>query len=299
MRGATVPTSRNHQQELYEDSYRSADAEYGIPDRKIAGDKPPQGQRILCIGCGAGNDVWYLAHENEVVGMDYANSGLEVAARHGIHVFSLDLNASQHLPFDDGSFDIVVCKDVLEHLLDPVQLIRECGRVLRDAGHIVISVPNHFWLPMRIRLLFGNGVVYKSVFENHSRHYDEWNYMHIRFFTYRGFRAFLREARLNPVRWFWDFGLLAHYHQPEMWIEPQIWKRDHGIPLSRRGKFGLAVIRPLWAIFNTLFPRPLRRLLVGVAPGLLCGGFYVWAAKDEPRESGPGPKSRQSMRTTE
>jgi hypothetical protein len=99
--------------------------------------------------------------------------------------------------------------------------------------------------------------------------------MHIRFFTYSGFRRFLRTAGFGAEKWFWDFGNLAHYHQPEMWFEPQEWKKKHGLALSRKGKLGFYVLRPMWVVFNTLFPRKVRSAVVSVAPGLFCSGFYV------------------------
>ena len=190
-----------------------------------------------------------------------------------------DLNLSPVLPFGDQSFDIVICKDILEHVLEPMVVLQEVRRVLKDNGYVVISVPNHFYLPMRLRILLGKGLIWKSIGSDHSLEYDEWNYMHIRFFTYGGFRRFLRAAGFRPEKWFWDFGNLAHYNNPDMWLEPQLWKKAHGKPISHRGKLGLYLIRPLWKVFNLLFPRPIRARVVSLAPGLLCAGFYVRVQK--------------------
>lgn len=93
------------------------------------------------------------------------------------------------------------------------------------------------------------------------------------------FSVFLTLSGFRPEKWFWDLGNLAHYHNPDMWIEPQIWKKRAGHPISTRGKFGLYFVRPLWIVFNLLFPRWLRSSIVSVAPGLLCSGFYVRARK--------------------
>jgi ubiquinone/menaquinone biosynthesis C-methylase UbiE len=275
----TTPAPRTQQQEHYETAYRLVDGQYGIPDRKIAAGHKLEGKRILVLGCGAGNDVWYLIEHNEVYGVDYASSGLEVAERHGMRVTACDLNARPWLPFDDHYFDVIVCKDILEHVLDPLTVLREVRRVMLDDGYVVISVPNQFYLPTRVRILLGQGIVYRSFVDDHSEDYDEWNYMHIRFFTYKGFRRYLDAAGVYAERWFWDFGNLAHYHQPEMLLEPQLWKKKHGFPISRRGKFGLYAIRPLWKLFNLIFPRAVRCTLVSIRPGLLCSGFYVHCKK--------------------
>jgi SAM-dependent methyltransferase len=269
---------KTRQQEAYEADYRDAADAIGFPDRKIvAGD--PSGQRILSIGCGLGNDLWYLVAKNEVVGLDYAGSGLEVAARHGLRTVEADLNLHPSLPFEDAAFDVVVMKDILEHLLDPLAVLREVHRVLKPDGYAVVSLPNPFVWSQRLRVLFGGNLVYRGLVLTHADVYDEWNYMHIRFFTYRGVKRFLAAAGFRPVRWFWDFGNLAHYQNPDMWFEPQWQKRAQGLPLSRRARLAVRYLRPCWMAFNVIFPRALRRLIVGAAPGLLCGGFYLWAKK--------------------
>ncbi|MEM4406469.1 MAG: class I SAM-dependent methyltransferase [Candidatus Methanomethylicaceae archaeon] len=275
MRSRLVTT----QQHCYEQAYQSADDEYDFPDRKITDGLEIRGGRILNLGCGTANDTWWLASANQVVGLDYALSGLYVAQRHGVVGVIGDLNLSPNLPFKDGVFDVAICKDILEHVLEPIAVLREVRRVLKDDGYVVISVPNHFYLPMRIRILLGKGLMWKSIGSDHSCYNEEWNYMHIRFFTYKGFRRFLHAAGFRPEKWFWDFGTLAHYNNPDMWLEPQLWKKAHGRPISRRGKVGLYVIQPLWKLFNLIFPRSLRSAIVSLSPGLLCAGFYVKVRK--------------------
>lgn len=269
---------KTRQQSNYETAYACPEPGYGMPDHKI-GEAGLCGKRILTIGCGIGSDVWYLAGTNEVVGIDYASSASEVARLHQLRIVDCDLNANPVLPFADSSFDIVVIKDILEHLLDPLAVLQQTGRVLKDGGYAVISVPNHFYWPFRLRYLLGGNLLDAR----HRSHYDEWDYMHIRFFSYGGFRRFLTTAGFQPIRWFWDFGNLAHYREPDMWFEPQLWKQRTGRPLSRRGRLGLYVLRPAWRAFNVIFPRSLRRALVSVSPGLLCAGFYVHAVKQSSR----------------
>jgi SAM-dependent methyltransferase len=270
-------SSPSYQHAKYESLYSEADSEYGFPDRKIV-DRILQGRRILSLGCGTGSDIWYLG-ENALVGLDYATSGLLVGQRHGLKGVCGDLNANTRLPFVDRCFDIVICKDILEHLLDPLALLGEVRRVLKEDGYAVISVPNHFYLPLRIRILLGHGLRWKTIGHDHRQSYTDWNYMHIRFFTYAGFRQLLKAAALYPEKWFWDLGTLAHYHNPDMWLEPQRWKRARGLPMSRRGRWGLYLLDPVWKIFNRLFPRSLRSAIVSLAPGLLCAGFYARVRK--------------------
>ncbi len=273
-------SATTHQQRFYEAAYNKEIVGDGFPDPYIADGTELRHQRILTLGGGTGNDLWDLARENTVVNTDYAASGLEVGNRFGIQGVMANLNLSPILPFPDRSFDLVVCKDILEHILEPLAVLKEAMRVLRNDGTIVISVPNHFYWPMRLRLLFGKGILWRGLFTDHGAGYREWDYMHIRFFTYKGFRGFLEAAGLKPVRFFWDFGNLAYYYNPDRWFAPQLRKRSVGEPISPRAKVGLYFLRPLWRIFNLIFPKPLRSAIVSLAPGLLCGGFYVRCVKD-------------------
>lgn len=271
--------STTHQQRFYEAAYGTAGHSIGVPDLKITGGTLPKGKHILTLGGGIANDLWHLTGENFVVNADYAMPGLQVGRLHGVQGVSVNLNSAS-LPFADRTFDLIVCHDILEHLLEPLVVLNEAMRVLRDDGTIVISVPNHFYWPMRLRLLLGKGIIWRGILMDHGNDYNEWDYMHIRFFTYLGFRKFLKTAGFRPVKFYWDFGNLAHYYDPDRHIPPQLRKRAAGLPLSRRAKLAIDVIRPLWRLFNTVFPRPLRSAIVSMRPGLLCAGFYVRCKKE-------------------
>ena len=273
-------SATTHQQRFYEAAYREAPLGQGFPDPHLTDGATLKEKHILTLGGGTANDLWELARDNVVVNADYAASGLAAGGRFGIAGVFANLNASPALPFPDGSFDLIVCKDILEHLLEPLRVLQEAKRVLRDNGTIVISVPNHFYWPMRLRSLVGKGIVWRGLITDHGKDYREWDYMHIRFFTYQGFRAFLAAAGLKPRRFFWDFGNLAYYYNPDRWFAPQLRKRAAGESLSRRARFALQFLRPLWWIFNLIFPRPLRSAIVSLAPGFFCAGFYVRCAKD-------------------
>lgn len=264
----------NVQKAHYDILYTSQDDIYGFPDYKICDKLPMTEKKILSIGSGKGLDIWFLARNNTVIGLDYSTGGLNEASNHGILGVLSDLNFQPTLPFKNEEFDIVICKDILEHILDPLELLLEVKRVLKKEGYVVISLPNHFYLFSRLRMLFGKGLIWKSLLFNHETIFDEWNYMHIRFFTFGGVKRLIRLTGFVLDKWFWDFGALAHYEDPEMWVRPQLWKKANNIPLSRRGKIGLNYFYPIWRIINFIFPKKIRSMIVGLAPGLLCAGFY-------------------------
>lgn len=64
------------------------------------------------------------------------------------------VDMSAPLPFADGEFDAAVCLEGVEHLVDPVQLIRELSRVVRSGGKIVVSTPNVMNFYARLQCLF-------------------------------------------------------------------------------------------------------------------------------------------------
>ena len=91
----------------------------------------------------------------------------------------------QALPFAAGSFDMVTCLEVLEHLEDPAAAVREVARVSR--GAIVLSVPHEPYFRIG-NLLRGKHLSFNG---NHPEHVQHWNH--------RTFEKFLRES-LAEVR---------------------------------------------------------------------------------------------------
>jgi len=96
------------------------------------------GLRTLDIGCGGG----FLAEEFarlgcRVVGVDPSAPSLETARRHaGNSGLEIDyrFGSGEDLPVPDGEFDVAYCCDVLEHVTDLDQVIRESARALKPGG---------------------------------------------------------------------------------------------------------------------------------------------------------------------
>ena len=235
------------------------------PDRYITGGEALRGQRILDVGCGSALDIWYLAADNLVVGLDVAPTLLYWAEQHGVQPLLGDAEGA--LPFPDASFDLVVAKDVFEHLLDPTRLLREIYRLLRPGGLLVANVPNHFFFWGRLRLLLGKGLRWKTIFGDHTQFYEEWDYQHVRFFTWAGFQRFLSQVEFARVEYVWEFGELL-YHPQEA-----ILARFDAAEFTRRRWSPL--LRPLVRAFFVLFPQRLRVALACWRPGLFAASFYA------------------------
>jgi len=97
----------------------------------------PPGASLLDIGCGTG---WLAQHFASYTGIDGSADAVEIAQGLGRDVIRGDVD--EPLPFEPESFDGVVMKDLLEHVADPVELVREVLRVLRPGGVVFASSPD-------------------------------------------------------------------------------------------------------------------------------------------------------------
>jgi SAM-dependent methyltransferase len=106
------------------------------------------GDRLLDIGCGGGTHaVRAVERVAQAVGLDYAPGALQMAQRIAAErgspgLIFLQASAEASLPFDDGTFDIVLLLDVIEHLHNRVSPLKEIRRVLQPEGRLLLSAPN-------------------------------------------------------------------------------------------------------------------------------------------------------------
>jgi len=109
-----------------------------------------QGKKMLDLSCGGGDTARVLAGlDYRVVATDYGAPppmpGVE-------RVGGVDLNC--FLPFQRETFDAVDLVEVIEHIENQPQLIREIARILRPGGRVLISTPNVLNIVSRLRFLF-------------------------------------------------------------------------------------------------------------------------------------------------
>ncbi|MBV8396421.1 MAG: class I SAM-dependent methyltransferase, partial [Actinobacteria bacterium] len=85
------------------------------------------GLRILDVGAGDKPYAPYFGRAGEYVGVDPVNPHADVRA------------TAEDLPFDDQSFDVVLCIQVLEHVDDPARVVRELHRVVKPGGRVLAA----------------------------------------------------------------------------------------------------------------------------------------------------------------
>lgn len=104
------------------------------------------GKDVLEVACGPGLGLGYLAtRAKRVIGGDITKSLVDSAQRHyGSRVEILYLDAHK-LPFPERSFDAVILYEAIYYLSSPDEFLRECRRVLRPNGVVLICTVNKDW----------------------------------------------------------------------------------------------------------------------------------------------------------
>lgn len=110
---------------------------------RIAG-HPMKGMSVLDVGCGwAQALVYFKSRGAECYGFDPATEAVEHGKKVGLNVVQAGMDRMD--VFEGKRFDVVTLMNVLEHLADPVRVLKEIReRVLKPGGVLVIEVPNEF-----------------------------------------------------------------------------------------------------------------------------------------------------------
>ncbi|NJP07160.1 MAG: class I SAM-dependent methyltransferase [Chloroflexaceae bacterium] len=100
-------------------------------------------QRVIDVGCGAGPALRYLTNQGALVlGLDHSRYALEMAAHLAPDAGVACSDSSVSLPCATACADIILLSELVEHLTDADALLRECSRVLRPGGRIIVTTPN-------------------------------------------------------------------------------------------------------------------------------------------------------------
>ncbi len=142
-------------------------------------------KRVLDVGCGEGffsSEV--VQADNSVVGIDVIPTSKNAGVMLDYIQANLDEGFSSALMerLQSHRFDRILLQDILEHVRKPENILRECTRLLDDAGQVLISVPNVANITVRLSLLWGR-------FEYAER--GILDRTHLRFFTRASARRFI------------------------------------------------------------------------------------------------------------
>lgn len=147
--------------------------------------------RVLEIGCGGGDTLAYLQSQDRcrwTCGVEVFPAAAEAARGRLDDVYEGNIEQID-LPVAPASLDVVLCLDVLEHLIDPWSTTSRLARLLKPGGVLIASIPNvrHFRVVMP--LLFRGRWDYAQ--------FGLMDRTHLRFFTKHSATQLLRQAGLR------------------------------------------------------------------------------------------------------
>lgn len=100
----------------------------------------------LDIGCREGiQSEWLKSKGYQVTSIDVEK----------VYEHALVVDANKDLPFEDSSFDLIWCSEVIEHLNDPTHFRAEAMRLLKPGGKLVLTTPNSYFWFYSVAALFG------------------------------------------------------------------------------------------------------------------------------------------------
>ncbi len=97
--------------------------------------------RLLDVGCGAGNFLALMQSKGwDVEGQEVDHKASETALKtYGIRI---RVGRLEDIGYPDDNFDAVVMSHVIEHINDPIAILKECRRILKPGGMLVVVTPN-------------------------------------------------------------------------------------------------------------------------------------------------------------
>lgn len=156
---------------------------------------------ILDFGCGSGNFTIECIHRGYRVYAADISAGILIKIKNKIgnnlsqNLKTILLNPNQELlPFRDNQFDVIICREVLEHIPHYEMIIKEFKRILKDNGIIMISVPSSF--SERLFRIFDPQWLYKS------EHVNIFNKM---FLMHKFNKNNLFPSRIERRSFYWSF----------------------------------------------------------------------------------------------
>jgi 2-polyprenyl-3-methyl-5-hydroxy-6-metoxy-1,4-benzoquinol methylase len=153
----------------------------------------PSARKVLDIGCGAGRlgEAIKSRQPAEVVGIEYDEAAARTARQRLDRVLAGDVEQMQP-DFAPGTFDVVLCGDVLEHLREPARLLSRARDWLRPGGQLIASIPNVRHHSVVTSLLGGNWTYEAAGLLDRT---------HLQFFTRRGIEDLFRLAGFVIRQW--------------------------------------------------------------------------------------------------
>jgi len=167
-------------EDLYDRYYRCDEGnQMGIEESTLFQQlqKNPQG-KLLDVGCGSGEIAEKLTEMGfSITGADHSQVAIGKMHKKGLDARLVDFDADGLNSFTQ-LYDAVYAGDILEHVFDPINLLKEIYRVLKPNGRLYLSVPNEFPFKTRCSILIKSkscqSFMYRhSGVDHHHTHFSE------------------------------------------------------------------------------------------------------------------------------
>jgi SAM-dependent methyltransferase len=181
---------------------------------------------VLEVGCGTGAFI-SLVEAGKRIGVDPSFEACSLTRSAGVATAEA---VAESLPFGDGTVDVVVLCEVIEHVMSPPAVLREIRRVLRDDGLLILSFPNYLNAPWLLFRLLAELFRKPNWIELQPRDRILTHFSITRLFRAAGFRK---------------VGLTGHVLEP-----PGIFHRrqKRGLPPLKGGRLAFICFHPVYAL---------------------------------------------------
>jgi len=163
---------------------------FGLARQDIAALVPDGANRVLEVGCGTGATLRWLKDQGRarwIAGVELLPYAAAEAAKHLDASWAGDIEALD-VPIPDGTLDVVLCLDLLEHLRDPWGATRRLAQLLASGGVLIASIPNVQSVQVVRRLVQGRWDYEESGLLDRT---------HLRFFTRHSAVELITQAGLT------------------------------------------------------------------------------------------------------